>query len=151
MYRVIKRCVMFYGTSVVPYFLVSCFNSWHVHAVLGTASGASGPVRPAVAGPSDLTKQADHGQGITLLMLRLPIPSVNKVIAWNRKIWLQSCVRLNREMSVYRESTKRSKKKAGTTLGDCFSQVPVLYSQLSLNRHLYKMDTSVKRTPRVGP
>ena len=27
MYRVIKRCAMFYGTSVVPYFLVSWFNS----------------------------------------------------------------------------------------------------------------------------
>ena len=25
------------------------------------------------------------------------------------------------------------------------------YSQLSLNGHLYKTDTSVKRTPRVGP
>ena len=25
------------------------------------------------------------------------------------------------------------------------------YSRLSLNRHLYKMDTSVKRTLRVGP
>ena len=25
------------------------------------------------------------------LMLRLVIPSINKVIAWNRKIWLQSC------------------------------------------------------------
>ena len=25
------------------------------------------------------------------------------------------------------------------------------YSRLSLNRHLYKTDTSVKRTPRVGP
>ena len=52
-------------------------------------SGASSPVRPAVAGPSDLTKQADHGQGIqviALLMWRLPTPSVNKVIASNRKI-----------------------------------------------------------------
>ena len=27
----------------------------------------------------------------------------------------------------------------------------VLYSRLSLNGHLYKTDTSVKRTPRVGP
>ena len=26
-----------------------------------------------------------------------------------------------------------------------------VYSQLSLDRHLYKTDTSVKRTPRVGP
>ena len=25
------------------------------------------------------------------------------------------------------------------------------YSQLSLNGHIYKTDTSVKRTPRVGP
>ena len=27
----------------------------------------------------------------------------------------------------------------------------MLYSQLSLNGHLYKTDTSIKRTPRVGP
>ena len=26
-----------------------------------------------------------------------------------------------------------------------------LYSRLSLNGHLYKTDTSVKRTPKVGP
>ena len=26
-----------------------------------------------------------------------------------------------------------------------------IYSRLSLNRNLYKTDTSVKRTPRVGP
>ena len=34
-----------------------------------------------------------------------------------------------------------------------FSSAPVhgLYSQLSLNGHLNKTDTSVKRTPRVGP
>ena len=51
---------MFYGASIVPYFLVSCFNSGHVHAELGTASGASGPVRPAVAGPSDLTNSTNN-------------------------------------------------------------------------------------------
>ena len=27
----------------------------------------------------------------------------------------------------------------------------VIYSQLSLNGHLYKTDASVKQTPRVGP
>ena len=27
----------------------------------------------------------------------------------------------------------------------------MVYSRLSLNGHLYKTDTSVKRTPRVGP
>ena len=33
----------------------------------------------------------------------------------------------------------------------CFPNQYYMYSRLSLNGHLYKMDTSVKRTPRVGP
>ena len=33
----------------------------------------------------------------------------------------------------------------------CFPNQYYMYSRLSLNRHLYKTDTSVKRTPRVGP
>ena len=31
------------------------------------------------------------------------------------------------------------------------TEAKAIYSQLSLNRHLYKMDTSLKWTPRVGP
>ena len=80
---------MFCGASVVPYFKVSSFNSSLVHADPRTASGASGPVGPGVDGPSDLTKQTDRDQGIqllTLLMWRLPTPSVYKVIAASRKI-----------------------------------------------------------------
>ena len=60
---------MFCGASVVPYFKISSFNSWLVHADPRTASGATGPVGPGVDGPSDLTKQAVHDQGIQLLTL----------------------------------------------------------------------------------
>ena len=35
--------------------------------------------------------------------------------------------------------------------GDQSEMDPLYYSRLSLNGHLYKTDTSVKRTPRVGP
>ena len=42
----------------------------------------------------------------------------------------------------------------GRHLG-CYQELEIRlksrYSQLSLNGHLYKMHTSVKRTPRVGP
>ena len=34
---------------------------------------------------------------------------------------------------------------------DNHNQIPNKYSRLSLNRHLYKTNTSVKPTPRVGP
>ena len=33
----------------------------------------------------------------------------------------------------------------------CFPNQYYMYSRLSLNVHLYKTDTSVRRTPRVGP
>ena len=60
---------MFCGASVVPYFKVSSFNSSLVHADPRTASSASDLVGPGVDGPSDLTKQAVHDQGIQLLTL----------------------------------------------------------------------------------
>ena len=34
---------------------------------------------------------------------------------------------------------------------DQVTEAKAIYSQLSLNRHLYKTYTSLKRTPRVGP
>ena len=34
---------------------------------------------------------------------------------------------------------------------DQVTEAKAIYSQLSLNRHLYKTDTSLKQTPRVGP
>lgn len=67
--------------------VVSCFNSWHVHVDPGEASSASITIGSGVAGPSGLTNQTDHDQGmqlLTLLMWRLP-NHVNKVIASNRK------------------------------------------------------------------
>ena len=77
---------MFRGASVVPYFWVSLFNSWHVHADPGTASSASGPIGRGVDGPSGVTKQTIHHQGIqllSLLMWRVPTLSVNKTL-WER-------------------------------------------------------------------
>ena len=58
-----------------------------MHADPGAASSESITIGSGVAGPSDLTKQTDHDQGmqlLTLLMWRLP-NRVNKVIASNRK------------------------------------------------------------------
>ena len=34
---------------------------------------------------------------------------------------------------------------------NCTQIIKINYSRLSLNGHLYKTDTSLKRTPRVGP
>ena len=65
-------------------------------------------------------------------MLRLAIPSINKVIAWNRKIWLQSCGHVTALIErclrcLFTGSKQTGVKKAGTTLGDRFSQVPVVW------------------------
>ena len=42
-------------------------------------------------------------------------------------------------------------QQASETIYPAPERIVWCYSQLSLNGHLYKTDTSVKRTPRVGP
>ena len=60
-------------------------------------------------------------------------------------VWLSTCNR-----NAYFQTIQQC-ASAFQCISLFLSERDKLYSQLSLNRHLYKTDTSVKRTPGVGP